>query len=93
VIVAVDAGRVTVAALMALVLAVVGLGMLRSLRRVPKSAPAPSIEPPPAGVRVTFWCGTCGTEVLVLRMGSDAAPRHCGEAMVRREEVAHGSDG
>jgi hypothetical protein len=86
---AVSAARVVVAAVVATLLASIGIGMLLSLvRRTPKNVPLPEPEAPPSGVRVTFWCEECGTELLLLRKGSEAAPRHCGEAMVRREEIA-----
>lgn len=78
------------AAIAALALASLGIGMLRSLRATPRNVPLEHVEPPPADARVTFWCETCGTEVLLLRKGSESAPRHCGEAMVKREEVLRG---
>ena len=84
--------RLAVAIIIAAGLAAVGIGMLRSLGgRVPAHA-APQAEPEPvaANVRITFWCETCGTEVLLLRKGSENPPRHCGEPMTRREEVARG---
>ena len=34
----------------------------------------------PEGVPV-YACQECGTQVVLLRRGSDKAPRHCGEAM------------
>jgi len=86
---AVSAGRVVVAVVIAFVLVSIGLGMLLSLvRRTPRNVPLPDAEPPPADVRITYYCEECGTEVLLLRKGSEAAPRHCGEAMIRREEIA-----
>jgi hypothetical protein len=86
---AVSAGRVVVAVVIAFVLVSIGLGMLLSLvRRTPRNVPLPDAEPPPADVRITYYCEECGTEVLLLRKGSEAAPRHCGEAMIMREEIA-----
>ena len=79
--------RVFVAAMTSITLALIGIGMLRSLRAAPRSTPLPEIETPPSDLRITFWCETCGTEVLLLRKGSESAPRHCGEAMIKREEV------
>ena len=84
--------RVLIAVLAAGVLSSVGIGMLRSLRGGPRSVPLPEVVAPPPDVRVTFWCETCGTEVLLLRKGSEAPPRHCGEGMTRREEIAHTSN-
>ncbi|MGZ4138270.1 MAG: hypothetical protein ACXVQ6_00215 [Actinomycetota bacterium] len=81
--------RLIVAIVAAFVLAWVGWGMLRSLtRRTPQNVPLPEPELPPRNVRITFWCAECGTEVLLLRKGSESPPRHCGEAMARREEIA-----
>lgn len=42
----------------------------------------------PRSERVTYWCGGCGAEVLLLVRGTETAPRHCGEKMVERREVA-----
>ena len=89
--IAVSAARVAVAVVIAAALVSIGLGMLLSLvRRTPRNVPLPEAEAPPANVRITYWCEECGTEVLLLRKGSDAPPRHCGEAMIQREEVARG---
>ena len=82
--------RVAVAIVFAVVMASVLWGMLRSLRSEPANVPFDAIEQPPPNARVTYWCETCGTEVLLLRAGSKSAPRHCGEAMVKREEVVRG---
>lgn len=80
--------RIAIAVLAAAALSSVGIGMLRSLgARGPHTSPPPPTLPPP-DVRITFWCETCGTEFLLLRKGSDAPPRHCGEPMKRRDEVA-----
>jgi DNA-directed RNA polymerase subunit RPC12/RpoP len=80
--------RVVVALLMFGALAAFGLGMLRSLSgRRPHAHDPSDAAPPPADVRIVYRCGTCGTELLVLRQGSDAAPRHCGESMTLREEI------
>jgi predicted RNA-binding Zn-ribbon protein involved in translation (DUF1610 family) len=80
--------RVLFAILMAAVILAFGFGTLRSLAR-PRAAPKPEEAVPVlrSGTRVTFWCETCGTELLLVRKGTDAAPRHCGESMIKREEV------
>lgn len=39
--------------------------------------------------RTTYWCAGCGAELLLLMRGTASAPRHCGEKMVERHEVAH----
>ena len=38
--------------------------------------------------RTTYWCGGCGAELLLLVRGAEVPPRHCGERMVERREVA-----
>lgn len=79
--------RVLVAVLMGLGILVVLLGSLRSLSaHSPANAPYSEPSDPPEGVRITYWCEECGTEMLLVRKGSESAPRHCGEAMIRREE-------
>jgi hypothetical protein len=81
--------RVVVAVLMTAVIGGIGVGMLRSLTaRTPANVPLAEPQAPPANTRVTYWCSTCGTEVLLLRKGSEAPPRHCAEPMQRREEIA-----
>jgi hypothetical protein len=49
-----------------------------------------AVKPLPEGVRILYWCDTCGTEVLLLRAGNENPPRHCGEPMMRREEILRG---
>lgn len=54
-------------------------------------ASVPSGEPTPVDTRVertTYWCPGCGAELLLLVRGSEAPPRHCGERMTERHEVA-----
>jgi hypothetical protein len=82
--------RIAIAIVVALAFSSIGLGMLRSLaQRKPRAGDAPAVAPPP-DVRISFWCENCGTELLMLRKGSETPPRHCGEPMIRREEVARG---
>jgi DNA-directed RNA polymerase subunit RPC12/RpoP len=38
--------------------------------------------------RTTYWCAGCGAELLLLVRGTETAPRHCGEKMTERREVA-----
>lgn len=48
-------------------------------------------DPAPAPVRederTLYWCGECGTEVLLLVRGSGAPLRHCGTRMHERTEI------
>lgn len=78
--------RIALAVLFGLVILAVGLVTVRGFAR-PRGSSRPEPEPPPAGVRVLYWCENCGAEMLLLRQGSGVVPRHCGEPMIRREEV------
>jgi len=83
--------RTALAVVFGLVILFVLLGMVRGFagpRGGAASGPQlETVEPMPAGVRILYWCETCGFEVLVLRKGTDNPPRHCGEPMARREEI------
>jgi len=84
--------RVVLAIVLGLVVLVLGLGTLRGFLgpRGGGTGEGPSLEvakPLPVGLRILYWCENCGLEVLTIRAGSDASPRHCGEPMVRREET------
>jgi len=84
--------RVLVAVFFGVIVLVVGLGTLRGFLGprgggVSSGAQLEVATPMPAGLRVIYWCENCGLEVLTIRQGSEAAPRHCGEPMTRREEV------
>ncbi|MGH2795724.1 MAG: hypothetical protein ACRDKG_15635 [Actinomycetota bacterium] len=71
------------------VILVVLLGTLRGFAG-PRGGGKPAIEavePMPEGLRILYWCETCGLEVLVLRRGTENPPRHCGESMIKREEM------
>ena len=56
-----------------------GFASMRPLQTGTKTyEPVDVLEPD--GVPV-YACKECGTQVVLLRRGSDKAPRHCGEAM------------
>jgi hypothetical protein len=81
--------RIAIAVLIALGILVVGFGTLRGFAR-PRGGgggpPTEAVKLAPVGVRILYWCENCGTEVLLLRQGTEMPPRHCGEPMTRREE-------
>ncbi len=79
--------RYALAVLFAAALGWVGLGMVRSLSHRPGSGAFEEPVDAPADARTIFWCQTCGTELLLLRRGSEKPPRHCGESMHERDEV------
>jgi hypothetical protein len=83
--------RIAIAVLIALVILAFGFGTLRGFAR-PRGGgggqPAvDAVKLAPVGVRILYWCENCGTEVLLLRQGTEMPPRHCGEPMTRREET------
>jgi hypothetical protein len=89
--------RVFFAILIGLVILFVGLGVLRGFAMPRRGVGTPGSpaqlevpKPLPEGVRILYWCENCGMEVLLLRVGSEAPPRHCGEPMNRREEILRG---
>lgn len=81
--------RVALAVVFGLGIFAIGFATLRGLARPRARATLEAVEAPPTGVRVVYWCENCGAELLLIRTGSPAPPRHCGEPMVRREEVLH----
>lgn len=68
----------------------VGIATFGSLRRGADHVPDGS-EPRPVDLtteRTTYWCEGCGAELLLLVRGTAMPPRHCGERMIERREVA-----
>lgn len=85
--------RVAIAVLAGLAIFFFGFSVIRGFagpRGRGGSVPLEAVKPMPEGVRILFWCDTCGTEVLLLRAGNENPPRHCGEPMLRREEILRG---
>lgn len=66
----------------------VGIASFGSLRagaaHIPDGPPTPV---DPRSERVSYSCGGCGAELLLLVRGADTTPRHCGERMTERREV------
>lgn len=66
-----------------------GIASFGSLRQ--GAAHIPDGPPEPVDVtteRVVYWCDGCGAELLLLVRGAAVPPRHCGERMTERREVA-----
>jgi predicted RNA-binding Zn-ribbon protein involved in translation (DUF1610 family) len=75
--------------LLGLLIARVGLATFASLRAGGAHIPHGDPEPvDPRRERITYWCEGCGAEVLLLVRGTPMPPRHCGERMIERHEVA-----
>ena len=67
-------------------LGIASFGSLRAgAAHIPDGPPVPVDT---ATERTTYWCGGCGAEVLLLVRGAEVPPRHCGERMIERREVA-----
>src|SRR2546425_11206971 len=82
--------RVVIAVLIGLFILGGGLATLRGFAGPRGGGPTTKAEEPKpveAGVRILYWCENCGLEVLLLRAGSEAPPRHCGESMTKRQEI------
>ena len=86
--------RVLIAVVAGIVIFLLGFGVIRGFagprRGMAGPPPLEAVKALPEGVRILFWCETCGMEVMLLRAGSEAIPRHCGEPMSRREEILRG---
>ena len=66
-----------------------GIASFGSLRQGAAHIPDGPPEPVDlAAERVVYWCAGCGAELLLLVRGATVAPRHCGERMTERREVA-----
>lgn len=80
--------RYVLAPLLGLLIFSIGRASMRSLRTgasyIPDGPPRPVDL---AEERVTYTCGGCGAEALLLVRGTEVAPRHCGERMAERREV------
>jgi hypothetical protein len=73
------AARAAVGLLIATLVIQWGLASMRPLRVDEKTyEPVDVVEPD--GVPV-YACRECGTQLVLLRRGSDKPPRHCGDAM------------
>lgn len=70
----------------------IGVATFASLRDGAAYVPDGSAPRPVGtdGERVVYWCEGCGTELLLLARGTPVPPRHCGERMTERHEVAEG---
>lgn len=65
-----------------------GTSMLRGMAAgagTTPDEPEPMVGKPE---RVLYWCEQCGAELLLVVRGSDRPPRHCGERMHERVELA-----
>ncbi len=85
------AARAAVGVLIATLVVQWGLASMRPLQVGEKNyAPVDVVEE--TGVPV-YSCPACGTQLILLRRGSDKPPRHCGEPMTYAVVPDHPPDG
>ena len=56
-----------------------------------KGPTGPPVDVQEDGTLLVFACETCGEQLVLLRKGPDAPPRHCAETMVLRRTPTRGS--
>ena len=76
-------GDVVVAVVIGALVLLSGRTMFRSYSTT-KGPTGPAIDVRERGTLLVFACETCGEQLVLLRKGTDAPPRHCAEKMVLR---------
>ena len=56
-----------------------------------KGPTGPPVDVAEEGTLLVFACQTCGEQLVLLRKGTDAPPRHCAEKMVLRRIPVSGA--
>lgn len=76
-------GDVVVAVVLGALVLLTGRTMFRSYS-VTKGPTGPAVDIEERGKLLVYACETCGEQLVLLRRGTDAPPRHCSEKMVLR---------
>jgi hypothetical protein len=76
-------GDVVIAVVIGALVLLSGRTMFRSYSTT-KGPTGPAIDVHERGTLLVFACETCGEQLVLLRKGTDAPPRHCAEKMVLR---------
>src|SRR5918996_5356325 len=76
-------GDVVVALLLGGLILATGRAVFRGYSTT-KGPTGPPVDVAEEGSLLVFACETCGEQLVLLRKGTDAPPRHCGEKMVLR---------
>jgi hypothetical protein len=76
-------GDVVVAALIGGLILASGRAVFRGYSTT-KGPTGPPTDVDEEGTLLVFACETCGEQLVLLRKGTDAPPRHCAEKMVLR---------
>jgi hypothetical protein len=90
VLVAVGRGDVVLAFLLGGLILATGRAVFRGYS-VTKGPTGPPVDVEEEGSLLVFACETCGEQLVLLRKGTDAPPRHCAEKMVLRRIPTPGS--
>jgi hypothetical protein len=91
VLVALGRGDVVVALLLGGLILATGRAVFRGYSTT-KGPTGPPVDVEEEGTLLVFACETCGEQLVLLRKGTDAPPRHCSEKMVLRRVPASSSD-
>jgi hypothetical protein len=76
-------GDVVVAVVLGGLVLLTGRTMFRSYS-VTKGPTGPAVDVEEQGKLLVYACEVCGEQLVLLRRGTDAPPRHCSEKMVLR---------
>jgi hypothetical protein len=77
-------GDVIVAVVLGALVLLSGRTMFRSYSTT-KGPTGPAVDVDERGKLLVYACETCGEQLVLLRRGTDAPPRHCSEKMVLRQ--------
>ena len=76
-------GDVVVAVVLGALVLLTGRTMFRSYS-ITRGPTGPAVDVEERGKLLVYACETCGEQLVLLRRGTDAPPRHCSEKMVLR---------
>jgi hypothetical protein len=91
VLIAVGRGDVVAALLIGGLIMATGRAVFRGYSTT-KGPTGPPVDVDEEGTLLVFACETCGEQLVLLRKGTDAPPRHCAEKMVLRRIPTPSSD-
>jgi hypothetical protein len=78
-----------IALAMGLFVLATGRAVFRGYART-KGPTGPPVDVDEADTLLVYACETCGEQLVLLRKGTDAPPRHCADPMVLRRVPAAG---
>lgn len=77
-------GDVVVAVVLGALVLLTGRTVFRSYSTT-KGPTGPAVDVVERGKLLVYACEVCGEQLVLLRRGTDAPPRHCSEKMVLRQ--------